>query len=105
MQLSKGISGLGVGQTWQNQVVGVDRINNVTYTNTTGRPIFVMVNTNRSGTMAGEFTLDGEVVLYLYQDAASNSLARDHFYAVIPNGSTYKVNVSTGNIMKWMELR
>lgn len=91
-------NGLGYGQTWQD--VKSSRSSNVTYTNTTGKPIMV----SSTGT-------DNSVSLTLYADnvaIAANSTGiggeseRPFVIGIIPSGSTYKV---TGTITLWSELR
>lgn len=96
---------LGMGQTWQN--VTSSRAANTTYTNTTGRTIFVA-----AGDDLGSVTSSLELVV--------NGLKISHFTVgageigknitvsgLVPPGSTYRVNLYAGgkNITWWRELR
>lgn len=79
---------IGVGQTWQD-VTG-SRVSGTTYTNSTGKPIMVIL------TFAGgsaNLTING------IQTGAIGYLQ----CAIIPNGSTYSSNGAT--VSKWLELR
>ena len=81
-------SSLGVGQSWQN--VTASRASGVTYTNTTGKPILVVVNTYN-----GTPIVDGVTLRYL-------GLATEGGWSfIVPSGSTYSV---TG-VQSWAELR
>lgn len=77
----------GVGQTWQNVISS--RSLNVTYTNSTGRPIVV---TTSCGDVAGQVTniiVNGLLVArsgqYGGQGNGSHSAT-----TIVPNGSTYR---------------
>ncbi|MDV4322708.1 phage tail protein [Acinetobacter baumannii] len=90
---------IGVGQSWSD--VTSSRSSNTTYTNTTGKPIQIMVLTP-SWNNAGSFDLlvDGVPVVSIgNQDGYNQSKPTS---VLIPNGSTYRVN---GNFQKWSELR
>ena len=90
---------LGVGQTWQN-VTG-SRSKGVTYTNTTGRPIYVSVMYQDDGTFSGaSFSIGSLSTTTLdVQD-----LQHIWFSAVIPDGVNY--SISGGVILPvWWELR
>ncbi len=90
---------IGVGQSWSD--VTSSRSSNTTYTNTTGKPIQIMVLTP-SWNNAGSFDLlvDGITVMSIgNQDGYNQSKPTS---VLIPNGSTYRVN---GNFQKWSELR
>lgn len=94
---------LGVGQTWQD--VTASRNLGVTYTNTTGKPISVAVvigtNVINNGNVA-TIVVDGVSVtsfsLYSYADSS---------FFIVPAGSTYAINNTSGNATKnkWSELR
>jgi hypothetical protein len=88
--------GLGVGQAWANY--SGSRLANVTYTNTTGKPIQVSIrvgNSGVSGTPGTYFLVVGGV-----------SISSD-IDAVIPVGATYELNGSpnAGDSAAWFELR
>ena len=89
------INGLGVGQTWQ----AVTRTSGVTYTNSTGKPIFVNVITavnNTSGNGA-TITVDGVLVSSTVGFAGGIGLAQNVTQSVIiPNGSTYVITSGSG---------
>ena len=92
-------SGLGVGQTWAN--VTASRAVNVTYTNSTGKPIQVVITTSNSNATGGgiSFVVNGVTVVsqnILYEGA--------HISTVVPNGQTYRLNLSGLTVSSWAEL-
>ena len=91
--------GLGDGQTWQN--VLSSRANNVTYTNTTGRPIAVYVSNGDGGGVTSMPYVDG---LQLGRMAIYNTGAAISSF-IVPTGSTYKVYCEGLNPAIWYELR
>ena len=92
---------LGVGQTWQN--VTASRTAGVTYTNTTGKPIMVLVNCGTpSVTQHLDVTLDGGI-LFVGQQATAANYAVTASPIIVPNASTYKITGPTINM--WLELR
>ena len=99
------VSGLGSGQTWTN--VGGSRSSGTTYTNSTGKPIQVMVATDNTGNTtydsggAAKFYINGSNVGQAFCSNAAN--VGGLFQAVIPDGSTYSVSANT--IRSWWELR
>jgi len=82
---------LGVGQTLQN--VAGSRSAGVTYTNTTGRPIWVTVG--QTSFTGRSLTVDGLLV-------STNSGDTSNQQAIVPSGSTYSVNAA---VTYWVELR
>jgi hypothetical protein len=94
-------SALGIGQTWTN--VTSSRSLVTTYTNTTGRSIFVVV---RGGVASG-----GSMVFFVNgssNDAVGNGADVDvssSVRSIVPNGSTYKVTNTGGTKTFWGELR
>ena len=95
------VNGLGVGQTWTN--VTSSRANNVVYTNSTGKPIAVMVSTGmstneRMQTFIGSNQIADDGISTAYGGVANSSFT-------VPNGITYKINMSLGTIVLWWELR
>lgn len=102
LRVRQALAGLGYSQTWQN-VTG-SRATGVTYTNSTGRPIYVSVYlvTGSGGTC---FVRVGSVVIGGVNENGVNEKGAIGF--VVPNGSTYVVNVATGSmtIDTWAELR
>ena len=94
---------LGVGQTWQD-VTG-SRAASTTYTNTTGRPIQVMITVNWSdNTDNFNFFVNGVAVL-LNMDGGLFGWASP-VAVIIPAGSTYSITANYATPIKlWMELR
>lgn len=88
---------LGVGQTWQEFTIGVTRIHNTNYTNTTGKPIMVIIEA--TGTINRSVTIDGKVINFL----SAGSTATGAISFIVPNNSTYKSSGESPN--KWFELR
>lgn len=92
------VTGLGYGQTWQD--VSASRVvNTVTYTNTTGKPIFISVRLNYD---------DGALLLYIdgLNIGISGVTPGPVHYTltgIVPPGSTYKVEASAA--CSWYELR
>jgi len=87
--------GFSSGQTWQD--VKVSRSKNITYTNTTGYPIEVMISSEDGLSVF----INGSGV----GSSGSNEYVLQTF--IVPNGNTYEVNCGTVNagITKWWELR
>ena len=76
------------GQTWQN--VAGSRVAGTTYTNTTGRPIMVAIDTSSASVIVDGLEL-----------VASGAYGAQF---IVPVGSTYSV-AAGGVIEKWLELR
>jgi len=96
---------IGVGQSWSN--VTASRGFNVTYTNSTGRPIQVLVTVTQQGTSQGGATLfvnGNEVCRMGHNSAGLNTGVTNIMTAIIPSGATYQVT-GTGSIPVWSELR
>jgi len=92
---------LGWGQTWQN--VTASRSAGVTYTNTTGKPIEMIVLVARSSNIIPSFTIDGIDLLSGYNDANSQVAM---FSFIVQDGKTYNFSLSAGStIFRWLELR
>ena len=91
---------LGVGQTWQN-VTG-SRTTGTTYTNTTGKPIFVHMVASQSANTNGLLTVNGVGLQSTY---IGNNL--NGWYcqisSIIPPGGTYVF--TGGTVATWAELR
>ena len=88
-------AGLGWGQSYTD--VTSSRANGSTYTNNTGKPIYVVVA--GVGTPAN-FLVDGVVVA---STGLNSNVPIAVFYMIVPSGSTYGVTSMT--ISKWTELR
>ena len=97
-------SGLGIGQTWQD--VKDQRQAGVTYTNTTGRPIMVCIQAAMNyGAATCPIFVDGIKVGEVWEHHTVNKV--DHVTFIVPNGSTYKADLTIGvhSIFIWSELR
>lgn len=99
---------IGVGQTWQN--VAGNRVSGTTYTNSTGKPIQILVTSY--STVSGNtgiviFNIDG--IVFYTNHVSGASTANNESVAtslIIPNGATYSVTSSSGStISGWLELR
>lgn len=85
-------SGLGVSQTWQD--MSGSRVAGTTYTNSTGRTIFVSTELSPVGTERFELYLGGS-----WQAVARGGRS---WSGPIPQGQQYRV---TGGYLYWLELR
>lgn len=95
---------IGVGQTWQN--VTDNRSAGVTYTNTTGKPIYVNIHyrSNSSSSFGGILYVDGVIADYCY-DVSPGAGVHNANSAIVPDGSTYYTTISGATILTWSELR
>ena len=84
--------GLGVSQTWQN--MSASRAAGTTYTNSTGKPIFVYIVFGLAPSCT--LTVSGVTT------SGANSYSTSCF--IVPNGGTYSVG-STNGASSWLELR
>lgn len=103
---------IGIGQTWQE--VTSERHTGVTYTNTTGRPIFISVYMNsnsQGGASIVEIYVDGKLIGGQYAGRMSGITVYLSACAVVPPGSTYSAKTSRTldgsyqDASKWLELR
>ena len=85
---------IGVWQTWQD-VTG-SRVAGTTYTNSTGKPIYLYVRMG-IGAYDLHLTINGTIVFNM-----SNNNGRGSVQAIVPNGSTYAI---AGAFNVWNELR
>lgn len=92
--------GIGYAQTWQN--VSASRGANITYTNSTGKPIFVSLTVTDSGSSDDStFYIDSIIV------ARSGDLSGGDTFVVgvvVPNNSTYLLS-TLNPVYSWAELR
>jgi hypothetical protein len=93
---SNGDGVVGVGQTWQD--LTLTRVPGITYTNSTGRPIQVMILTNA---FLGIFLTIGGVTV---MDVPSMVNSVNTLSFIVPNGQNYRLATSYG-ISAWCELR
>lgn len=104
-QALSALSSIGYGQTWQD-VTG-SRALSTTYTNTTGKPIFVIVNIVASDlTFYGAIRINGVIVSNTSQGTSTPSFVSPAVI-LVPPGATYSVAAAVGTISinKWSELR
>lgn len=102
-ELSTDVVPIGTGQTWTNMTSS--RATGTTYTNTTGRPIMVVVTPVASGGLIGTFNIAGSAV-GVVQHTPSGGGGGGPFFYIIPNNVTYSVtNNANYSISYWWELR
>jgi len=94
-----GAAGIGNGQTWQTFTVGTARVLGTTYTNSTGKPIFVSLSC--LGTASASFSIDGVQV----SEVGGTSSVRGMMGGIVPNGSTYVTGGTGLTVDVWAELR
>ena len=98
------IPNIGVGQTWTN--VTASRAINTTYTNSTGKPILVVISCTGNGAN-GLFgaEVDGTTIMFSPSTASSGHWSSVSF--IVPDGSTYDTNQQGANVTlgRWWELR
>lgn len=94
-----GAAQLGVGQTWQN--VTASRAVSTTYTNSTGKPIQVLVSASTTNS-GSAFTVNGLPAITwagaFYANPTTSNMA---ISVIIPIGNTYSCSAFTS----WYELR
>ena len=94
-------TGIGVGQTWTN--VGSSRVSGTTYTNSTGKPIQVMLSVSNANGNSYMY-INGTIFVTIGGDQNNNS----PISFIVPNGDNYKYVQSAGGgggITNWWELR
>lgn len=95
---------LGVGQTWQDMTAS--RALGTNYTNSTSRPIYVSVGSNRTGNSLGiTMVIDGFTVYSDYKHAPVTRSFESTAVGIVPISSVYSVSMDGGSIAAWMELR
>jgi hypothetical protein len=87
---------IGIGQTWQD--VTASRALGVTYTNTTGKPIYVLIRHSGVSGNASQVSPDG-ITWMVVTNSSSGGGINGSF--IVPDGWRYK----SANIVSWMELR
>ena len=94
---------LGWGQSWTD--VTASRAKATTYTNSTGKPIMVAVTCSSSGAPS-PYTVSAYVGSVIVSQA-STGFDADNLTWIVPNGSTYKIELSSTatTISIWAELR
>ena len=99
------VAGFGVNQTWQV----VTRALATTYTNSTGKPIYVKVTSVTQSNVSSTYTLliNGTVSIIIGQ-TSTQSTAQINTGAPIPVGATYRITASGSTsiaLSQWTELR
>lgn len=91
----------GYGQSLQD-VTG-SRAANVTYTNSTGRPISIYISGNTTAAL-GSFAIYVEGVLagLLFHPDSGGNLGAN---AIVPAGATYILQINSFSITAWLEYR
>ena len=92
---------LGVGQTWTEETS--NRVKNVEYTNTTGRPIAVIASHNIQAVAYCTVKIDGVTIANNYVRFSSASCG-PCITIVVPAGSTYEYYMY-GSVAEWWELK
>ena len=108
---TQSVGGIGAGgQTWTD--VTSSRAMGTTYTNSTGRPIEVLITLDGGGPGARHDIYVNSVNIgkCYATDYYSGSAATTHYQLAnftIPNGATYSDNVGNGSasVLLWFELR
>lgn len=91
---------IGYRQSWQD--LAASRSLNTNYTNSTGQPIKVAVNSSLPGTGNIRILIDG--ILVQFVSNPSNTSGTSCISELVPPGSTYQVQ-SSAAIAGWKELR
>ena len=90
------VAGIGVNQTWTD--VTASRASGTTYTNSTGKPIQVLISISVS-TQTFYFYINGVAAARIGNNGYIDNAP---FSVIIPNGVTYKID---GGLLTWWELR
>ena len=94
---------LGVSQTWQT-LTG-SRALGTTYTNSTGRPIYVSIVVNPANTSSSA-TLSINSIPAAYAQGFVSLAIGITIYGIVPSGGTYAVTTTgTTTMSVWAELR
>jgi hypothetical protein len=91
-------SPLGTGQSWSN--VTASRVLGTTYTNSTGRPIAVLLQHNP---YSGGTQIDDNGTRFWSTGSETNVVYWITW--IIPPGRTYAFNANFGTLYRWLELR
>lgn len=90
------------GQTWQN--LTSSRAIETTYTNSTGKPISVVVTVFLTNTSTFTNLVVSEVAVSSTQGPGSGSYTYQ-LSAIVPNGASYRVTGGSPTLNSWIELR
>lgn len=100
---SGSVPGLGDGQTAGANLYSGSRVYGTTYTNTTGKPIFVYISTSNYIGVTFTINVNGQSQTVATTGAASSCW----MCFIVPNGHTYSVSQSGGppTFNYWYECR
>jgi hypothetical protein len=106
--LSLSAYSIGVNQTWQE--LSATRLCNVTYTNTTMKPIAVNVYYNPAvapliGPCSVTLSLSGKNQTTIYGTYAYGGFSSSNLYFIVPPWWEYKVTTFENKFDSWVELR
>ena len=94
------VGAFGVGQTWQAFTTPA-RAANTSYTNSTGKPIFVSIST-LYGVDISSISVDGVTVGFT---GGNSSSPYSCAIAAVPHGASYQFNSGSSAYNSWAELR
>ena len=103
VEIATSTNSLGQGQTWQD--VTASRALNTIYTNSTGRPIDVIINGIHSVNSPLVMTING---VYVWISSATATNRFTSASVTIPNGATYSASMQNAGAtteLLWQELR
>lgn len=107
LQSSYSVQSVGIGQTWQD--VTASRASGTIYTNTTGKPIAVMISgtTTASGQGVSSFTVNGTTIFNgnTSTQASASAFKSGSGAFIVPAGATYSATFSFNTGTLWAELR
>ena len=93
----------GYNQAWTDVKTTPGRVAGTTYTNTTGKPIFVYVSALSAAAGYGSFTVGSVTCLSSSSPGAGNAMT---YSFVVPVGVSYSVSsLNISSINSWNELR
>jgi hypothetical protein len=97
--------GIGSSQSWTD--VTSTRSAGTTYTNSTGKPIFVSVYTNlANNAVTYSFTVAGVVVQSAQIGQSGYGVPSAlTIGGIVPNGATYSISLTNTSVNEWIELR
>ena len=97
-EITYGNSGIGISQTWQD--LTASRSSGTTYTNSTGKPIMVLVKFDNSN-LLGTVNINGINITNLGNNGTTGG---SNIYSfIVPDTNTY--TITFGNLSQWLELR
>ena len=91
-------AGVGYGQTWQS----VTRTSGTTYTNTTGKPIFVALDVSITTTSTLTVVVGGVTIYSVSQTTAVTAFTASF---IVPNGVSYTITATNVGSFNVSELR